>query len=486
MRNKILSIIFLVIILLIPSVTLISRVSSVENNVSPTENSQQLSGDKEINKQLDVMVDSFLDNIPVKETFAQFNTDFTRKLTGSQYINSTQVMLGKNDWLFLKATQEDYEHINCFTEQEKMQILNQLLKQREILNKAGIEFVIYIAPNKATIYPEYMPDTIQPGNAVSRAEDLINYIRDNSDLKVIYPKNELLAAKDIAPVYYVTDTHWNDIGGYIGTQVFTEEVFGFKDKLLSNMVTMKEEYREGDLSRIGGVSDIYREYKYYSIYDTVLNDNLSTDERVYFVGDSFRASMQYYMSYYIDNIEFVHYDDFSLLDMCEYNPDVVVWEIVERNINKYLELRIIEESTHDNNGIVSDIKGNLFYLPNSSFEVNENGVRYTIDGEYQKETLIEVDGHVYYFDEKGYMLSDVFKEVGEYTYYFNRIGIAKSGWIKSNGEWYYFDDSLHMVKNAWIQSESMKWYYLTDDGTMLTDAYTPDGYYVNEDGMWVQ
>ena len=33
---------------------------------------------------------------------------------------------------------------------------------------------------------------------------------------------------------------------------------------------------------------------------------------------------------------------------------------------------------------------------------------------------------------------------------------------------------------------SSLWYYMGADGYMLTDTTTPDGYYVNADGVWVQ
>ena len=52
-------------------------------------------------------------------------------------------------------------------------------------------------------------------------------------------------------------------------------------------------------------------------------------------------------------------------------------------------------------------------------------------------------------------------------------------WIKVNGKDYYMNASGKVTKNAWVGS-----YYLGSDGAMLTNTYTPDGYYVGSDGLW--
>lgn len=75
---------------------------------------------------------------------------------------------------------------------------------------------------------------------------------------------------------------------------------------------------------------------------------------------------------------------------------------------------------------------------------------------------------------------------------FDPNGYAASGWIQDynygNG-WFYVDINTGM-QTGWKQIGNY-WYYLnpTADGTMgllYTDRMTPDGYYVNGDGVWVQ
>ncbi len=60
-------------------------------------------------------------------------------------------------------------------------------------------------------------------------------------------------------------------------------------------------------------------------------------------------------------------------------------------------------------------------------------------------------------------------------------------WKQDNkGWWIERPDGSYLV-NEWYQSpESGLWYYMGADGYMLTNTTTPDGYFVNSDGVWVQ
>lgn len=56
----------------------------------------------------------------------------------------------------------------------------------------------------------------------------------------------------------------------------------------------------------------------------------------------------------------------------------------------------------------------------------------------------------------------------------------------ARGWWVERDDGSYLV-NEWYRSPSSGlWYYMGPDGYMLTNATTPDGYYVGADGVWNQ
>lgn len=60
-----------------------------------------------------------------------------------------------------------------------------------------------------------------------------------------------------------------------------------------------------------------------------------------------------------------------------------------------------------------------------------------------------------------------------------------NGWKNINGLWYCFDSEGYMA-TGWVMDQARGYYYYLsqDDGYMLTDTWTPDGWYVNADGIW--
>ncbi|HIZ79281.1 MAG TPA: hypothetical protein IAA17_05790 [Candidatus Lachnoclostridium stercorigallinarum] len=67
----------------------------------------------------------------------------------------------------------------------------------------------------------------------------------------------------------------------------------------------------------------------------------------------------------------------------------------------------------------------------------------------------------WWVDEDGTYPVNQWRYINDRWYFFNESGYMKTGWISWNGSWYYCDSS----------------------GAMLTAATTPDGYYVDENGI---
>ena len=70
-------------------------------------------------------------------------------------------------------------------------------------------------------------------------------------------------------------------------------------------------------------------------------------------------------------------------------------------------------------------------------------------------------------------------------YYFNANGYMVTGWVYWKNIWYYCGADGDMLTNQWIYYNNY-WYYLGPDGDMWVNRKTPDNYYVNQDGVWVQ
>ncbi|WP_236894934.1 MULTISPECIES: hypothetical protein [Clostridium] len=68
---------------------------------------------------------------------------------------------------------------------------------------------------------------------------------------------------------------------------------------------------------------------------------------------------------------------------------------------------------------------------------------------------------------------------GDWFYLDN--GLVKLGWVEDNNKWYYCTN-LGLQK-GWLNADDSKWYYFNENGEMLTNATTPDGYNVDSTGV---
>ncbi len=95
------------------------------------------------------------------------------------------------------------------------------------------------------------------------------------------------------------------------------------------------------------------------------------------------------------------------------------------------------------------------------------------------------NGKTYYFDSN-YKMAKGWTKVKNTWYYFNDYGAAVVKiWLKSGGKWYYMQEDGTMATSKWIKWYN-KWYYVGADGAMYANCKTPDGYWVNANGVWVK
>lgn len=68
-------------------------------------------------------------------------------------------------------------------------------------------------------------------------------------------------------------------------------------------------------------------------------------------------------------------------------------------------------------------------------------------------------------------------------YHFNNDSQMVTGWSEIDGIWYFFRNSGGLAKSRWVETNGM-WYYVDDNGSLFTGGITPDGFTVDENGVW--
>ena len=216
----------------------------------------------------------FNDHLPYKNQLVMLNNIKNECLgsgtTAIEYL-SVSVIRGKEKWLFYNGVSEteesmkDYLCNNLYTEKQLKKISKRYVKLQKKLEEMGIELVVLYAANKEQIYPEYMPSTIVPLSTYSRTDQLVDYIHEHTDVPLLYTKEALLREKEKHQVFYKYDTHWNDLGGFVGRQLINEYFHGEYISLDQASYSVVSRNQSGDLAGLLSVKSRYSDDTVYQI-----------------------------------------------------------------------------------------------------------------------------------------------------------------------------------------------------------------------------
>jgi hypothetical protein len=136
------------------------------------------------------------------------------------------VLIGRHDWLFFTGAESLNDYMGKVTiSEDNLETWYRALKtRRDWLAAQGIDYHFVVAPNKQTLYPEYMPRSVVRGHPTQK-EQLIAYLAKHGEASLIEDMTPALsAAKGGLPLYHPLDTHWNPYGGYFGYRALVESM----------------------------------------------------------------------------------------------------------------------------------------------------------------------------------------------------------------------------------------------------------------------
>ena len=210
------------------------------------------------------------------------------------------------------------------------------------------DFVATIVPNKVSIYPEFAPDRFGNKSPLNFYDYLFK-TQEYSEINFINLKSPLIDAKQLGPLYYKTDTHWNNRGAFIAYQTLLRDL---PYKILEQKTLGQEEQKfSGDLARFTNtktyetISDItipkvdgfsQRRLNNPAILDEwqtkIYERNGSDGPVVVVIGDSFSVRYVELLKHSFNSVILVHHKlgAFKTDEIYIHNPDVVILSPVER------------------------------------------------------------------------------------------------------------------------------------------------------------
>jgi hypothetical protein len=179
------------------------------------------------------------------------NLNATIKIFGLGFSPTSKAILGQNGMFFegygerrvegdITASFDnvtDYMGLIPFTNEE-LEAWRVCLEERYYwLKQRGIDYVFAIAPSKAIVYEENLPEQIlrtkRALNKPTRFEQLSDHLKNHSILPFVDLSEPLRRAKQQAeadgtltstPLYYRTDFHWTYYGAFVAYQAIIEEI----------------------------------------------------------------------------------------------------------------------------------------------------------------------------------------------------------------------------------------------------------------------
>lgn len=270
-------------------------------------------------------------------------------------------MPGKNGWIYYGSSGKgegedpvaDFEKTNLFTDEQLKDLGDSLQGFKNYLTSQGIDFRLMINVNKSHIYPEYLPDEVWEGEGLTRAEQVIEYLKKNTDIEVVYPKDALLANKEKYLLYCPTDAHWNTVGGYIGfTELMKSIDPSFEVTPIEDIDPVYERTNWGDVANIINAAwftdnqwtttsykiDIQTEWIDRAENGHYINNSSGNGQKILVYHDSYMNQMMEYIGKEYSGSEFIE-KQFNITesDIEKKAPDVVVFEILERMLNNYMD-----------------------------------------------------------------------------------------------------------------------------------------------------
>lgn len=251
-----------------------------------------------------------------------------------------QVILGRDGWLFYGETLDDYIG-KGLKDYEIVYAAKNLSLMQEYVEKQGGSMVFTIAPNKNSLYGEYMPRNIDCAGGGRNAERLIAQLEacnvNYADLFTAFRENKTL--------YFKTDSHWNSEGAALAADAILGRL-GRNSAFFSAPFSAYAPHK-GDLYEMlypaGKETESDPQYSPGFSFECLNDPNggnaikietrcAASEGRLMCWRDSFGISLYPYLAESFAAANFSRSSQYDMSSLDREAPAAIIIELVERNI----------------------------------------------------------------------------------------------------------------------------------------------------------
>lgn len=326
------------------------------------------------------------DKLSFRKKIIQLRTAMNHRL--GRTLDPGFMVMGSDGWYYLgndhAQTIDQYRGLKPMTALQKQELLDDFSRFGHFMDSIGIPYVISFAPDKQSIYPEFLPEYLKKKHGESVFEQLF---RDTAGFRLIDLKPTLLASKSISsvPLYFKVDSHWNMHGAYMayrkimetvtrstGIQAIelratdfsdtTEEIPGLPESSLTQFSRDREKvgslvpHSDADPVEVhsleGSLVRIEPKFSPTARFDDMMSRNITRNAngkgKVLVLGDSFTYELSRYFSATFHESMYVNFyantgkaKDMDLATLLRFfKPDFVLLIKVERSLLGFKERRM--------------------------------------------------------------------------------------------------------------------------------------------------
>lgn len=272
----------------------------------------------------------------------------------------SNAVVGKDGWLDYTGfgNLDGYQNVTQTSPAKLQDTQKTLQKFYQELKKRNITLILVVAPNKATIYSDKLPDEIQKLNPHSKLDLFAAHLQKHGPPVLVDLRLALQERRKNQDVYYKTDTHWNGYGAFIAYREIVKELSknypqlapkkmdDFKIKISTSVphdiarITSLSDLRESWISitpkqnNAGSTSIAVSEDMTVSLQDAPKKDTLT----LLMYKDSFGRRINDFLLPHFSKVTVIElYPKYpkllSLKAIDIIKPDIVIVEMVERSFN---------------------------------------------------------------------------------------------------------------------------------------------------------
>jgi hypothetical protein len=301
----------------------------------------------------------FDDHFGFRKQLVRWNARWKLKLFDESPVS--MAMEGRDGWLYWAGDGmiAHYRGAARFSQNDLSGWRALLESRRDWLARRGVKYIFVIAPDKQSIYPEFLPQWLTKSESPTKLDQFLAFMREHSSVPVLDLRPALLAAKKNGVTYLQTDTHWNNFGAFVACQTLIDalgnQIPSLRPLALGEFERKPIVQRGGDLAVCLQEEDQLQEAQQVSLAPrpplaplaqlgevsnstapaaTITRNPGGSGKAVVF-RDSFGEAWIPFLGYDFHEVTYLRQAHWNKQVLLTQKPDVVIDEMVERLFNNY-------------------------------------------------------------------------------------------------------------------------------------------------------